>query len=346
MDKRLLSSLLNDPRLQAELRAGLDAPASPRTAQLTALLARGFGASTVALLHYGSHATRSDARPESAHDFLAIVDDYGTAYRSLAATVGTHYTPRRAAALNRWLAPNVIAVADDSATPPLLAKIAVFSLADFARASTPRAPDHFVLGRLFQPAAIVWSRDAASRAVVERCVLQARAASFWWGRPYLPNQFDAETYCRVLLSTSFGAEIRPEHMDRVAALLDAQRATILPMYAALLGWLAREEREGGAVLEQRTEADAGRVVFADRRPPGGWGRFRSSLYFRRSKLRATLRWVKYIALYENWLDYVLQKVARRSGVTIDLSPRERRWPLIFLWPKAIRFLRSRPQRQE
>jgi len=346
MKRPLLESLLTGAELKSvELRSalasGLEAPLSSRAMRLAETLARGFGPATVALLHYGSHATSSDARPESAHDFLAIVDDYGSAYRSLAATHGTHYSAFRASTLNRFLAPNVIAVADALATPPLLAKVAVFSLADFQRASSLDALDHFVLGRLFQPVGLAWVRDAASRSIVERCVLQARAASFWWARPYLPNRFDVDTYCRVVLSTSFGAEIRPEHMDRVAALLDAQRTTILPMYAALLAWLARE----GGVLEQ-AKTEAGRVVYADRRPPGGWGRFRSSLYFRRSKLRATLRWVKYIALYENWLDYVLQKVARRSGVAIDLSPRERRWPLIFLWPKAIRFLRSRPQRQD
>ena len=68
---------------------------------------------------------------------------------------------------------------------------------------------------------------------------------------------------------------------------------------------------------------------------------------RRSKVRATLRWAKYVALYDDWLDYVVGKIARRSGVAIqEPSSRERRWPLIFLWPKAIRFLRSRPQRQE
>jgi hypothetical protein len=69
------------------------------------------------------------------------------------------------------------------------------------------------------------------------------------------------------------------------------------------------------------------------------------MYFHRSKRRATLRWLKYIALYDDWLEYILQKVARRSGQTVELTPRERRWPLIFLWPKAIRFLRTRPQRR-
>ena len=334
---------LTDPGLRAALSAGLDAPQSERTTQLARYLARALGPSALALLHYGSHATRSDARLESAHDFFAIVSDYESAYESLRKTIGTHYSPHRAAVLNRRLAPNVIAVSDAEAAPALLAKVAVFSLADFERACSARARDHFVLGRMFQPAALVWARDEASRTGVVQAVLQARAGSFRWGRAHLPPRFDAEAYCRTLLATSFAAEIRPEHMDRVSALLDAQRATIVPMYDALLSWLARspEGSRGGAGQLSR-EGN----TYADRRPPGRWGRFRSSLYFRRSKLRATLRWVKYIALYDDWLDYVVQKVARRSGVAIELSPRERRWPLIFLWPKAIRFLRTRPQRQD
>jgi hypothetical protein len=81
------------------------------------------------------------------------------------------------------------------------------------------------------------------------------------------------------------------------------------------------------------------------RRAGPLERFRWSLYFRQSAVRATLRWGKYVALYEGWLEYLIQKVARRSGVVIELTARERRWPLIFLWPKAIRFLRDRPQRR-
>ena len=54
---------------------------------------------------------------------------------------------------------------------------------------------------------------------------------------------------------------------------------------------------------------------------------------------------QYVVLYEDWLDYVVHKVERRRGVTVELTDRERRWPLIFLWPKAIRILgrRSEPR---
>lgn len=294
-------------------------------------------------MHYGSHAHSADARPESAPDFFVIVADYLGAYRSLATTVGTSYRPRTASLLNHILPPNVIAVAADAAAGqhgrqasdrlPVRAKCAVFSLSDFRRAClTPR--DHFVQGRLAQHAQLAWARDAGSRVAVADAIAGARALSFERNRANLPQRFDAEAYCRVLIHTSFAVEIRPERPERIEALLDAQRTTMVPMYTEYLQWLAAEgvlTPDGGAYI--------------DAEPPGRWSRFRSTMYFRVTKLRATARWVKYVMLYDDWLEYVVAKVARRSGMSIELTARERRWPLIFLWPKVLRFLRSRPQRR-
>ena len=326
--------MIADSVLRDALATGLNARPSPRSARLAAYLARAFGSSTVALVHYGSHAYQSDARAESALDFFVIVDDYREAYRSLAATAGTRYTPGVATTLNRVLPPNVIAVTDSTAAPPLRAKIAVFSLAAFRRACSSKAADHFVRGRLFQAVQLAWTRDAESAGVMIDAIVEARASSFDWGRTALPRSFDAETYCRSLLSASFASEIRPEKKERITALIEAQRGTIVPMYRALLEWLF----ETGALARNGE-------TFSDPNPIQFWDRIGSASYFRRTKVRATLRWVKYIALYDDWLDYLVLKIARRSGISIELSPWERRWPLIFLWPKAIRFLRSRPQRQ-
>jgi len=327
-------SPLTDATVREALATGLDEESLPRLAQFSTFLANAFGPTAVALIHYGSHAHGAGATAESAHDFFAIVDSYSDAYQSLAATVGTRYRPGTAALLNRVLPPNVIAIADPNATPRAQAKIAVFSLGAFRRACSPRSADLFVRGRLFQVARLVWARDEQSRQAVENATLEARAGSFAWGRAFLRTPFDVETYCRILLTTAFASEIRPETADRLAGLLDVQRATLHRMYAPLLMWLQRAGtlRQEGALY--RNVADH-----------GTWERLSSSVYMRRSKLRATLRWAKYVALYDDWLDYVVGKIARRSGVAIELSSRERRWPLIFLWPKAIRFLRSRPQRQ-
>ena len=331
-----LSPSLADPSpaLRRELAAGLDDAPSADASALAAMLARSCGPSTVAVIHYGSHAQRSDARRESAFDFFIIVDRYRDAYDSLARTAGTSYSPRTAALLNHILAPNVIAVTDREAVPPLAAKCAVLSLEVLRRACSSQARDHFVQGRLFQYVQLAWTRDVKAREAVESAIVEARARSFVWGRTSLPPVFDAEEYFRVLLERSFSAEIRPERGGRVDALVGAQHDIVIRVYDALLQRLAGESllREEGNVYHLT-------------RPAGLLERLRNGWYFRVSKLRATARWLKYIVLYDDWLDYVIRKIARRSGVTLELTARERRWPLIFLWPKAIQYLRSRPQRR-
>ena len=37
---------------------------------------------------------------------------------------------------------------------------------------------------------------------------------------------------------------------------------------------------------------------------------------------------------------LLKKVERRGGLAVEVTDRERRWPLLFLWPKVFRVLRS------
>ena len=327
-------SPLTDATVRTALATGLDQPSRSGLEQCSTFLANAFGPTAVALIHYGSHAHGAGATADSAHDFFVIVDSYRDAYRSLGATVGTRYRPGVATLLNRVLPPNVIAVADPNGTTPARAKIAVLSLRAFRRACSSRSTDLFVRGRLFQVARLVWARDAESRRAVVDATIEARAGSFEWGRAYLRTPFDIETYCRILLTTAFASEIRPETADRIAGLLDVQRTALHRMYGPLLTWL----HDAGTLSQ---DGSLYRVAGGH----GAWEPFLSSVYMRRSKLRATLRWAKYVALYDDWLDYVVGKIARRSGVAIELSSRERRWPLIFLWPKAIRFLRSRPQRQ-
>lgn len=323
---------LADGATRAGVALGLETPAGPAARQIAEYLAHAFGPSTAALIHYGSHAQRSDARPDSAHDFFVVVDRYRDAYRSLARTVGTRFSPATATALARVLPPNVIAVAVPA--HPVRAKCAVLTVRDLLRLCSPRARDHFTQGRLFQQVHVAWSRDAASREAVVGALMGARIGTFRWGRPYLPATFSAEDYCRVLLETSFAGEIRPESGDRAASLWVAQRSVLERAYEALLLGLARE-----GVLAH----DDGR--YRQVAPPSALEALRVRLYFQHSKARATLRWLKYVALYDDWLGYILGKIERRSGIAVELTARERRWPLIFLWPKLVRFLRTRAQRR-
>ncbi len=319
--------------LREVMKAGLDLPVGPEAERLVRFITEAFGPSTAAVIHYGSRAQGSGSRPESAYDFFVILDDYDEAFRSFVERIQPRFTAQSAILLSRILPPSVVAVTTTSSMGEReMAKCAVLSMRDFIIACSANSPDQFTKGRLFQQVQLAWVRDPSSRVQVEEGVIAARLATFEWGRHYMPESFDVETFCRTLLSTSYAGEVRPETRARIDELFSAQSDTMLQMYSALLAEFARQ-----GLLERAGDA------YRQTRLPTRLERARMRLYFRRSKMRATLRWGKHVWLYDDWLEYVKHKVERRSGVVIVLTPRERRWPFVFLWPKVFRFLRSRSQ---
>jgi hypothetical protein len=321
-----------DDGLRSALTADLDAPVQLRAAALAEFIADAFGPATVGVLHYGSHVHGSGASSESAYDFFVVVDDNAVAYRSFTACTRPGFSAPTASALARVLPPNIVGVRPRAPIDgaKVSAKIAVVSLRQFARACARTSPDHFFRGRLFQPVRLPWVRDRESRVAIEQALVEARRSTFDWVKPYLPPAFDTASYCRTLLATSFAAEIRPETSDRAEQIFRAQRETLLAIYEPLLHALA----ERG---ELSRSGDGYRLAVPVTRAE----RLRVALYFRRSKVRATARWTKYVWLYDGWLEYIHRKVERRGGTVVELTPREKQWPLVFLWPKAIRYIRSR-----
>jgi hypothetical protein len=324
--------MMTDPELRASLTGDLEIGISSPAERLTRLIADSFGAECVAILHYGSHSHATNAPPSSAYDFFVIVDDNANAYRSFTARLGPRFSARTASALARILPPNFVGVTlpGDSPDLTLRGKCAVLSLRDFAAECGPDSKDHFTKGRLFQPVRLALVRDEAGRRAIEDALIAARAGTFAWVRPHLPAAFDTAEYCRTLLSTSYAGEIRLEKNTRAVEVFAAEREFLVALYDALLRKLAADGvlRKDGNDYRQTHPAS-----FVDRTRIG-W-------YFRRSKLRAMVRWGKSILLFDRWLDYLREKAERHSGTVIELSPRERRWPLIFLWPRAVRFMASR-----
>lgn len=325
------SPMVTDAGLRAALTTGLDTPVSPRAEELIRFITQAFGPSTAAIIHYGSRAQKSGSRPDSAYDFFVIVDDYEPAFLSFAAKAHPRFSARSAIVLSRFLPPSVVALTHlPGAGTHDTAKCAVFSLRDLTIACSSDSPDHFTKGRLFQQVQLAWSRDETARDAVENAIVSARESTFDWGSPYLPASFDVETFCRTLLTTSFAGEIRPETQSRIDELLGAQRPQMLEIYGHLLADLedrGRLKRNGDEyeLTPRPSNADAARI----------------ESYFRRSKARATARWVKLIWLYDDWLEYLRQKVGRRAGLAFDFTPQERRWPWLLLWPKLIRYISSR-----
>jgi hypothetical protein len=295
------------------------------------LRARG-GDAVLAVLFFGSRKTHASPDAWSAYDFFVIVRGYRAFFASLRASGALKRPAWLVAALNAVLPPNQIGITMTLADGRgARAKCAVVSLAVFLRETSHRRHDHFFLGRLCQQTELAFAADGARREQVVDALAGAHALTHTWVRPWLPARFDVGEYCRTMLRVSFAAEIRPESSDRAQALWEAQQDYLRAVYGVFL----RELRSRGALIEPEPG------IFAVSRPAGLLARLRLSTYFAWSKVRATARWAKYVVTFDDWLEFILRKVRRHSGEDIQLTPRERRLPLVFLWPRVFRYLRHK-----
>jgi hypothetical protein len=290
------------------------------------------GPALVGLVFFGSRRTgaaRKDAW--SAHDAFVIVEDYLGFYEALSRAGLTRKRPGLMALVSGWLPPTQYSLRFEDLG--IHVKAAVVRYDTYRRETSARRRDHFCIGRLFQPTRLLHARDESARQGILEGLIDAYRETWAWSRPWLPECFDAEAYGRSALRTSMRWEVRPEPAGRADALWEAQRPLQLPLLERLLDELdARGEvaRLPGPAQERvRT------------RPVGTWERLSLELYFRRSIVRATTRWLKHTVTFEGWLDYILRKASRHTGEPIELTERERRFPLVFLWGRLFRYLRTK-----
>jgi hypothetical protein len=319
------------------LRAAVAArvrPSAPRpdAAAVARAVVDAGGEAVRSVVFFGSRKTRARPDAYSAYDLFVVVDAYTPFYRSLRARGRLRHRPSLGAALNTWLPPNQVSLPVTLADATrVLAKCAVVSEAALQRGTSPLRKDHFIAGRLFQPTELLFCAGPSAEGAVLDALVSAHVLTYDWGRPWLPARFDVSEYCRTLLRVSYAGEIRPEPEGRAEALWRAQEDYLRPVYSVLLDAL---QARGDLVAPEPG-------IYALARPATAGERRRSRLYFRWSLVRATARWAKYVVTFEDWLEFLLHKARRHSGQTIELTARERRLPLIFLWPRVIDYLRHK-----
>ncbi|HET7315799.1 MAG TPA: hypothetical protein VFI88_00055 [Sphingomicrobium sp.] len=220
------------------------------------------------------------------------------------------YDRRWLATANRLVPPNVFYFEKDG----LAAKYAVLSEAHFRRECGPQARSTSVLARFAQPSRLVWSANeaAAQRAIdfISQCApaLLARAAALAAnGAPIL------DLWKRAFQLT-FAAELRAERSDRSGAIVDADRE--------------RYEDFGRAAL-----SDIGASSSASM--SRWWTRMQ-----RKGKLLSVVRLAKASATFAGGADYIAWKINRHAGTHIELTPWQRRHPLLAGLTLLPRLLRS------
>jgi hypothetical protein len=312
-----------------------DVPASPELSTAVPEPARAFtreliaagGGHLRAVILYGSQLHRSSPNLHSAWDLVVVTDGYRDFHRAFH---DAGYQSRNKVVMDvmGYVLPPYVTDFAPSAVEGI-AKCLVLSKRHLRTALSRRSSDHFLKGRLVQHVEIVWAASPDDALEIEDAMAGARDRVLDWAGPFLEEPFDASSLTQTMLAVSFGGELRPESSGRYMEVWESQAQWLVSDFERVL---------------DRAEA-AGRIVRAE---PGGYrfvrtrgalDRLRVRAYFLWSKIRGTTRWLKHIVTFNDWLTYIQRKTERRTGLEIHLTPAERKYPLLLLWPKVIRVLR-------
>lgn len=278
---------------------------APAVVELAAQLAARAPGHAVAVLFYGS-ALRTGLQ-DGVLDYYVLLDD-----------VGAWPAPRLATLANRILPPNVSYLEARLGDATLRAKVAVMSLAQFTKGVSANSIDTTLWARFSQPCACVWARSADCQNAVAEAVCKATVTAAHWAALLGPDRGDALDYWRALYARTYGAELRVESALRGKELLageTARYARLLPGAWKALG-IAFDADANGILRPRLSRRDRARAAR------------RWALRRRLGKLLNLLRLIKSAFTFEGAMDYVVWKVERHSGVRLEVSPWQRRHPLL------------------
>ncbi len=217
------------------------------------------------------------------------------------------YPKRWLATANRLIPPNVFPFAHEG----LAAKYAVLSEDDFLRLTSANASSASVWARFCQPVRLVWSADEWASKRAEACVTRA-VETFWALAAPLADSADSLTIWKAGFAQTYKSELRAERQDRSASIVDADPERYQRIANAIPATPSPFTR---AEAEQR------------------WRSLQRS-----GKLMSVIRLAKASLTFAGGIDYLAWKINRHAGTQIEITPWQRRHPLlaaITLVPKLL-----------
>lgn len=278
--------------VNAELAESVD----PRVSDMAAALAAQYPAAARAVLFYGS-CLREKQLDGLMLDFYLIVSDYHAAYDKA-----------WLARANRLIPPNVFPFAYKG----MSAKYAVLSEGDFARLCGAKADNVSVWARFAQPARLVWSADDVARENAVSAISKAAPTLLNMALPGVrPEQRnDWRALFEQGFSNTYRAELRAERKGRSLSIVDAEPGRYQAIYeAAVADDLVMHDAQ---LSSQQIKANA-RL----------WRKLQ-----RRGKWLSIIRLAKASFTFANGIDYLAWKINRHAGTQIEITPWQRRHPLL------------------
>jgi hypothetical protein len=199
--------------------------------------------------------------------------------------------------LNRLIPPNVYYAECHYGERMIRAKYAVVSLGQFERRVAPETRNPYFWARFAQPTAIVFSDSARTRARVLRALCRAAKTMVGEGRRLAGSDADPETVWVAAMTATYATELRSEDPARAREIVAANRDFYRDVAEAAT---PGDARGGGFRAVRRIEGKALSVA----------------------------RLIKAAFTFTGGADYLAWKIARHSGVAVDLTPWQRRHPIL------------------
>jgi hypothetical protein len=308
-------------QLIKEIANKSDLTASPAVRVLIDEIQVRHGEATRGILFYGS-CLRSGDDLDGLVDLYLLVDEYRSAFKS-----------RWQAVLNSLLPPNVYYLERKIEGQVVRTKYAVLSLADFQKGTSMRWFHSYLWGRFCQPTALLYARDEKTSEIIMESFARAVLTFVRRVLPEIDEEFTAQKLWSHGLNLSYSAELRSEKPEKRARLFDAA-----PEYYEEITKLAVN------ALGDAIKADDSSGMRIYRQSISGGKRFASrwSWKFRswQGKLLSILRLIKATLTFEGGVDYILWKIERHSGITVEVEPRLKRRPLLAMWVLSWRLYRK------
>lgn len=261
-----------------------------------------------AFVYYGSSLRDMD-NPDKMLDFYVLVDSY----------TKTHKNPIRAA-LNFLIPPAVYYHEMEHADGVLTTcKYSILSLKAFEAKCTSRALLSQIWGRFSQPCIVLFPQSTRIKRRIHMARAKAVCHIAEQTTPlfdYLPDPID---FWSRAFRESYRTELRPEASETRSREIVERYAD---RYQALFDILFHPSQ-----TPDSTSFPA----------PSGLSRFRcqTKWFFRRliGKPLGAIRVLNSAMTFDGGLDYVLRKLYNHSGVTINVTPSQRRHPI--LWAPVL-----------
>lgn len=307
------------PLLQTIQQDVVHIPSAAVSVLVREILTR-YGENVQGILFYGSCLHKGEDL-HGLFDLYVLVNSYARVNRNT-----LHAT------LNSILPPNVFYLEVPYEQHKMRAKYAILSIDDLLTGTSPQWFHSYLWARFCQPTQMVYACGDDVVAQVSTAIAQSVLTFIARVLPRLEPDFTIRELWHKGLELTYRSELRPEKADTQVRLFDTS-----PEYFADItrkGFTAVPYR----IVEHRTP-NANQYTAEIPYPTRLASHVSWAVRIALGKVLSVLRLIKATLTFAGGVDYILWKIHRHSGVTMEVSPFLRRHPLLAMWTLSLRLYR-------